>query len=264
MFPDVFRLAADKDGTVQAHSAVDGNSRRWGWGWLREPSSGSEWGQIGLLMGLLNNVSLINKKDSWVWDTSSGEAFSIKCIRQEIDSWGSDQAIEACFKWNSWATPKSNYLLWRAISGKVASKYALNQRGIPLQSIMSDRCGLKVETSDHVFVESLFAQSIWWNVFVWSKVPFPRNVATLRDLLKDILESPGNKTWMKLIYMVAAATVWRMWQARNNKTFEWVFVPVLRTVEFIKEDAFVWLKNRTKLPPLAWEKWIYFDVLDLL
>ncbi|KAM0052663.1 hypothetical protein Hdeb2414_s0007g00250751 [Helianthus debilis subsp. tardiflorus] len=31
-------------------------------------------------------------------------------------------------------------------------------------------------------------------------------------------------------------------------------------MEAIKEDAFVWISNRSKLPTLDWDNWMSFDV----
>ncbi|KAJ0441866.1 hypothetical protein HanIR_Chr16g0802681 [Helianthus annuus] len=60
------------------------------------------------------------------------------------------------------------------------------------------------------------------------------------------------------------AAVWRIWKARNEKVFEDNFIPILRTVEEIKEDLFLWICNRSNLKKPSWENRRFFDILDML
>ncbi|MFS7973280.1 putative RNA-directed DNA polymerase [Helianthus anomalus] len=264
LFPDLFRLAANKDGSVQSYSFSSNGSGRWGWQWIKNPSSQAEWDQVGAMMGLLNGVSLKSSVDQWVWENDTGENFSVKSIRKEIDSVSFQNTSELGFNWNSWATPKCNLLFWRALSGRVASKIELSKRGLPVHDVLCSRCGLKPETTDHVFADCMFAKSIWWNIFVWLKVPFPQDGSSFRAFVNALQESPGDKTWKKLVMMVAMATTWRVWQARNSKTFEGSFLPIAKSVDMVKEDTFIWLKQRSKLTSLNWDNWLLFDVVNLL
>ncbi|XP_021979962.1 uncharacterized protein LOC110876090 [Helianthus annuus] len=264
VYPDLYRLVAEKDASVKDNAIRDGGGCRWGWRWLRNSSTSAAWNQVTSLMGLLNGVQLNSARDTWVWENERGDGFSVKCIRREIDAASGQNSDEMEFKWNSWATAKSNFLLRRALFGKVASKVELGRRGVPLHDVTCDRCGLKAETSDHVFAECLFAKSIWWNVCAWLKVSFPHDCSMFRDLIKHLLDCPGDAKWRRLVLTVVMATVWRLWHARNTKTFEGTFIPVVKTVDLIKEDAFIWLKQRSNLLPLPWEKWLLFDVANIL
>ncbi|KAJ0466885.1 putative reverse transcriptase zinc-binding domain-containing protein [Helianthus annuus] len=215
-------------------------------------------------MGLLNGFRVKDTRDQWIWENDMGENFSVKSIRKEIDLVSGPDDFLADFKWNSWATPKCNLLLWRALAGRVASKTELCRRGLPMHDIICDRCGMKAETTDHVFVDCLFAKSIWWNVFVWLKIPFPSDCSSIRGIMKSLSDCPGDKTWKRLVLTVAMATTWRIWEARNMKVFDGTFMPIAKSVDLVKEDAFIWLKQRSKLSSLNWDKWLMFDVVDLL
>ncbi|KAJ0854819.1 hypothetical protein HanRHA438_Chr14g0666751 [Helianthus annuus] len=60
------------------------------------------------------------------------------------------------------------------------------------------------------------------------------------------------------------ATVWRIWLARNSNVSEGNFTPTRKAIEMIKEDAFLWISIRSKLPTPKSEKWLDFDLIDLL
>ncbi|XP_022024101.1 uncharacterized protein LOC110924400 [Helianthus annuus] len=167
------------------------------------------------------------------------------------------------FNWNIWAPPKANYLIWRALIGKIASKKGLIHRGISLADSLCPRCGLYDEDPDHIFVKCLWAKCIGWNILAWVRLNFIAS-NNLNDLLQLINRSPGDKVWKRVVYTVAIAMVWRIWIARNEKVFEDVFIPISKTVEQIKEDVFLWLCNRSKLKPPVWEKWKVFDILDMM
>ncbi|XP_035837051.1 uncharacterized protein LOC118484985 [Helianthus annuus] len=168
------------------------------------------------------------------------------------------------FFWNSWAPPKQNVLLWRAIWGSVASKSGLARQGVALPDTLCSRCGIQTEDPDHIFLNYLWARCIWWQVLTWMRINFPVNCSSLKDLIDILKESPGSKAWKRTVYTVGMAAVWRIWGARNLKTFEDSFVPVKKTVDLIKEDVFSWIINRTKLKALAWEDWMEFNIVNLL
>ncbi|KAJ0934872.1 putative reverse transcriptase zinc-binding domain-containing protein [Helianthus annuus] len=193
-----------------------------------------------------------------------GVKFSVNALRRELEKKGATNEEDFQFVWNMWAPLKCNYLLWRALQNRVASKMGLCHRGVSISDTHCERCGYEVETVEHIFVSCLFARSIWWNFFVWVRIPMPNTLNSLKEIIKTIQESPGSQRWKKIVYTAALATVWSIWAARNAKVFEGRFIPVRRMIEAIKEDAFVWISNRSKLPTLDWDNWVSFDVSSLL
>ncbi|KAF5812258.1 putative reverse transcriptase zinc-binding domain-containing protein [Helianthus annuus] len=148
--------------------------------------------------------------------------------------------------------------------GKVASRVGLSRRGVHLTDVSCPRCGLQDEDSDHIFVTCLWARSIWWNMLVWMRINFPADIISLEEFVSYLHNQPGGKRWKKIVYTVTLATVWRIWKARNEKVFEDRFIPVQTSVELIKEDAFLWLGNRSKLQLTDWIKWKSFDISEVL
>ncbi|MFS7958148.1 putative reverse transcriptase zinc-binding domain-containing protein [Helianthus anomalus] len=154
--------------------------------------------------------------------------------------------------------------MWRALLGCIASKEGLARRGISLPDVVCPRCSLDTESVDHIFIKCLWARSIWWNVLAWLRIRFPAQCESLTDLVKYVKDCPGSVRWKRLVSTVVIATVWRIWIARNSKVFEDLFIPIMKTVEFIKEDAFLWISNRAKNMEPSWGKWLMFDVVDLM
>ncbi|XP_022014398.1 uncharacterized protein LOC110913887 [Helianthus annuus] len=100
------------------------------------------------------------------------------------------------------------------------------------------------------------------NILLWRALL--GRIASKEELVKYVKDCPGSATWKRLVSTVVIATVWRIWSARNSKVFEDIFIPIMKTVEFIKEDAFLWVSNRAKNMKPTWEKWVLFDVVDLM
>ncbi|KAJ0599187.1 putative RNA-directed DNA polymerase [Helianthus annuus] len=214
--------------------------------------------------GLDVNQNLVECNGCWKWRSSSDDTFSVKQLRCDLEkSLGPDLGCIDGFEWNNWAPPKANYLLWRATLGKIACRVGLMHRGIALQDVSCPRCGLANEDSDHIFINCLWAKSIWWNVLSWVRIQFPVHCDTIAEFMSYVNQVPGGKVWKKLIRTIVMASVWRIWSARNSKIFEDKFIPIMKTVELVKEDAFLWITNRSNLNP-TWSNWRSFDTVGLL
>ena len=263
-FPNIFKLAKIKNALVLDNYNRNSGGIDWKWEWIREPRSIQELNSYASIMSRLNQITLGLVSDRWIWKNDMGAEFSTKNLRLDILAAEMGQDIGPNFKWNSWAPMKSNLLLWRAKMDRVASKIGLERRGIHSIDTICNRCGYCSESTDHLFVECLFARSIWWNVLVWMRVPWPTNCESLNDLVQLLLDSPGSKKWKRIVYTVVMATVWNIWLARNRMVFDGKFIPVRRSVEAIKEDSFMWVSNRSNLPQTSWEKWSEFSVSNML
>ncbi|XP_021991211.1 uncharacterized protein LOC110887966 [Helianthus annuus] len=235
-FPDLFNLAKRKNDSVASYLQSPVTNGFWSWDWVRAPESPSEWSSFATLMAMLQQVVFSGGKDCWAWQNDAGNPLEVKTVRmeimaKEIEQEGGDQAPGY---WNSWATPKSNYLLWRALLGKVASKVGLQKRGF------------------------------WWNVFIWIKVPLPQDMSKLGNIFTVLHNSPGCRRWKKLVMMIATATVWKIWHARNTKTFDGIFIPIRKMVDQLKEETYLWICHRAKIQVPKWEDWLDFNVTNAL
>ncbi|XP_022003558.1 uncharacterized protein LOC110901011 [Helianthus annuus] len=228
------------------------------------------WKDIGSIELALSKIG-INIKDKivhdetvWRWHEDPTGSFSIKHVRKDIEKAMLQESNDGyVYGWNNWATPKANYLLWRALLGKITSKVGLIHRGINLGDSLCPRCGLHDECPNHIFANCLWANCVWWNILTWVRISFI-NCDNLKDLIIYITQSPGDKVWKKAVYMIAIGTVWRIWWPRNEKLFKDNFIRINRLVELIKEDAYLWISNRSKLKSIKWESRKVFDILEVM
>ncbi|KAJ0915820.1 putative reverse transcriptase zinc-binding domain-containing protein [Helianthus annuus] len=75
----------------------------------------------------------------------------------------------------------------------MASTLALVARGMLIPSILCSRCGIAEESTDHVFVNCLWARSVWWNVFRWLKITTTYDDTSVNSLLEHVYAQVGSK-----------------------------------------------------------------------
>ncbi|KAJ0725104.1 hypothetical protein HanPI659440_Chr12g0455071 [Helianthus annuus] len=86
----------------------------------------------------------------------------------------------------------------------------------------------------------------------------------VEEVLEFVKSKTGSKTWKNVVGVVVFVTFWRLWKCRNGKRQQHNNIPAPKIVELIKEDAFFWIKNRSRFVCSSWEMWIDFNVCILL
>ncbi|MFS7907223.1 hypothetical protein Hanom_Chr01g00068751 [Helianthus anomalus] len=131
---------------------------------------------------------------------------------------------------------------------------------MPIPNILCSRCCLAEESTDHIFVNCLWARSVWWNVFRWLKITTIYDDSSVNNLLEHVNAQVGSKRWKKMPQMVTFGCLWTLWLARNEKEFNGNMMPVQKILELIKEETFMWVKSRAAGGVLDWKKWLEFDI----
>ncbi|MFS8020082.1 putative reverse transcriptase zinc-binding domain-containing protein [Helianthus anomalus] len=214
-------------------------------------------------MGVSLKENLVESDGRWKWRPEVDGTFLVKQVRLDLEMVNNDPE-HFIYGWNSWAPPKFNYLLWRAIFSKVASRVGLARRGVPIPDCSCPRCGLNAESPDHLFFNCLWSRSVWWNLLTWMRISFPIEISKFGDLIGFIQNKPGSAKWKRVVYTVALATCWRIWKGRNDMVFEGRFVLVSNIVEQVKEDVLLWVSNWSTVPKPSWEEWRSFDISVML
>ncbi|KAI3745447.1 hypothetical protein L1987_58559 [Smallanthus sonchifolius] len=191
------------------------------------------------------------------------KTFSTAKFRSQVEEQIGEKINVGRFKWNNWIPKKITYFAWRLLLGCIPSKGAMVHRGINIGDTTCGLCGYGTETTDHLAASCIMVKAIWWHIHVWLKIPFHGSATSGDDILEDLHKHNGSYQWKKVLEVVMFTTWWRIWKARNELIFERVPFSVIKVVEAIKEDAFVWLNHRSPIGNLDWERWCEFNLRDV-
>ncbi|KAJ0918826.1 putative RNA-directed DNA polymerase [Helianthus annuus] len=257
-FPALFNLEMDKMCTVADRLWNENHWPQWNWNWNRAPSSSAEIAELQQLIQYTSGVQCEDRRDRWVWDLDPNGLFSVRSIKNHVQN-HNRVAPQSIFKWNNWIPKKVGVVGWRAMVERLPTKVALLSKGIHPESVTCIFCNEQPETSEHIFVDCQFAQTVWTAIAQWCKVS-----AFYAFSLKDVLQVgeyvDGSAKRKKAIHAISLVYLWSVWRMRNEVIFQNASVSVQKVVEEIKRMSFQWVKYRSKEACLNWESWRRFNV----
>ncbi|XP_060180113.1 uncharacterized protein LOC132609918 [Lycium barbarum] len=118
---------------------------------------------------------------------------------------------------NNFGTPKWTFILYLALNKKLYTRDRLNKWNITDQ-IMCPLCESANESVEHVFFKCNYSTSVWKKLLGWL------------GYNRDAMEWTNEMTWLTaqvngraaqshMVRMVVAASVYYVWQERNNRVF---------------------------------------------
>ncbi|XP_021986989.1 uncharacterized protein LOC110883581 [Helianthus annuus] len=143
---------------------------------------------------------------------------------------------------------------------RLPTKSALRSRNIMVLSNLCVHCGNFVETCEHIFVTCQFAQVIWQNIADWCRIP-PIIAFDVKDLLDLHGGASNGRKKKKALHAVVLVTFWSLWKMRNETVFRQASPCTTKILDEIKALAYLWVKNRSKMAELTWEKWCRFEII---
>ncbi|XP_071718565.1 uncharacterized protein [Rutidosis leptorrhynchoides] len=136
---------------------VDGD---WQWVWSRGNIGNRNCASLDLLHATLQQVSISDRDDSWLFDCSSDGVFTVKSARETIDSillpLSSSRTV-----WFKFIPRKVNNFLWRLNLNSLSVRWNLSAKDVEISTIVCPTCNNEIETRDHLFLECQFAKEIW-------------------------------------------------------------------------------------------------------
>ncbi|XP_021990863.1 uncharacterized protein LOC110887593 [Helianthus annuus] len=256
-------MAKDKEVKVSQCLKEDRSSRTWTWEWNREKRNEQEQQQHLELERILADCKTENKEDTWRWRTRRSEEISVALLRDEISKNSLDERDTPWKHWNKWVPPKVKLFIWRAIKRGIVVKVELARRGIQLEDRLCARCKSEEESVDHLLINCLKTRAVWWSIMIWLKLPILENITSSEEIFDKIEAYSGSKEWKKLIKAIAMTTLWQIWKSRNDVEFNRKEGMVTNLVDEVKELSFLWIKERSKLKTLVWERWKDFNIRDV-
>ncbi|KAJ0917919.1 putative reverse transcriptase zinc-binding domain-containing protein [Helianthus annuus] len=258
-FPNLFRLELDKCCKVKERVVVPESNPSDSWKWRSVPNNTVELAEWDSLCGLLEEVSLADKRDKWVWLGESDGEFSVGSIKRLMDS-NFDFSSRFVWEWSSWIPLKCNLFAWRAELNRIPTRVELSKRNIMVQDSSCPLCLSADETVDHLFTACSFITALWSKVSSWCKTPF-LVAFSFRDIVEAHL-SCGLAGKSKVAYHgVVLLLCWRVWKARNEVVFSGKPPNVEDVFSDIRSLGYLWFKYRSKHRECSWSDWCKFVIM---
>ncbi|XP_022041996.1 uncharacterized protein LOC110944652 [Helianthus annuus] len=210
------------------------------WKWRRLPNTDIEEEQLEDCVQLIEGIALGANNDPWVWDSASGEDFSMFQVRKWL---GSDRSVQlaSAFEWCKWLPIKCNVFMWRMLMDRIPTKKALQRRGIDCGDLRCKFCNEQEDCIDHIFTACMLTCGVWNGIASW------------------IYSSSGwSKAKKSALHGVLILTCWRIWKARNDLIFRDIRWNVVEIVSDIKALGFIWFSSRFNKGLLGWKDWLLF------
>ncbi|KAJ0855549.1 putative reverse transcriptase zinc-binding domain-containing protein [Helianthus annuus] len=133
-------------------------------------------------------------------------------------------------------------------------------RRVPIPSDRCMMCNNGIESADHLLITCEFAQQVWTAVSLWIKVPLPRYLLSVVELLEFVKNIGLKGIKRKTIYLVVATVSWSLWLARNETIFKNKVYQVFKVNGDIKVLSYLWITSRAATIKLEWPIWREFSL----
>jgi hypothetical protein len=264
LFPRLFSLSSQKDGTVKDMYERVGDSLQWRFNWRRRLFRWEE-ELVNELHTLLEQVRVSEEEDCWWWLPDPDGVFSVKSCylhlskelfdESEIDG-SLIQVLEHI--WSSPAPSKIIAFSWQLLHNRIPTRDNLMRCGIIRDANLSDCvvCEGVRESSTHLFLHCQYAAQIWGEIFKWLGV-----ILVMPDSLQCFFEyfsgfARSNKA-RKGFHLVWHTALWLIWKVRNDVIFNNVAKNALECAEDIKVLSWKWSAHKLKISPCLYYEWCW-------
>lgn len=195
------------------------------------------------------------EKDSWRWVHDNDGRFSVRRLKELLDSrllGNEDEVMETT--WCNYVPKKVRIFLWRLRRGKLPVRFILDKLGIDMHSTLCPSCDDEVESIDHCFVKCKYAKLVWDKVYNWwGKGNVLAN--NVNEMLDTSIDGSNRNAWCMVWKVVVWCTCYFLWKNRNEKVFRPNKKGVMDVFFEVQLNTFFWLKHRVKNFNVGWEVW---------
>jgi len=190
LYPRLYSLSCDKGKTVGEVGRWEEDRWRWGLNWRRDRF---QWvsNLESELLSILSMATMCKEApDHLIWRGDPKGMFTVMTIMtNHVDTRG------GVFNslWQAKAKPKVLTTPWRILLDKVPTRANLIRRGVIVNLIMCPLCNLSEETSQHLFLDCVFAQRVWSRCYRWIGVLGAQNKGIQNHLMNSYLIHLSNK-----------------------------------------------------------------------
>ena len=219
-FPRLYSISLDKGKLV-------GELGRWeelGWSWrLRWRRARFEW-EKSMEADLMNLITgkIANKEseDSIVWSGDTEGIFSVKSAYLTLCN-SPNGVLHNVYSllWQAKAKRKEVCTAWRALLGRLPTYDNLIRRGLVVNSSLCVLCKAAEESTQHIFINSIFAQRVWFLCFRWIgilSVQHKEIINHFESFHLIHLSIKQNQVWKGLWIVIVRS----IWDQRNLVVFK--------------------------------------------
>jgi hypothetical protein len=262
-FPRLFGSSVQQNEVIHNMGRWEDGIWRWELGWRRHFFVWEN-EQLIELRGVLDNITLSEAGDSWIWRPNVGEGFSVKSLYVWLDVLLVPREVVTSLEafsfrtiWKGAVPSKVSALVWQLFLNRIPTKDNLRRRHI-LSNDESDcvMCTGSTETATHLFMHCDFAAQIWYCVCRWlgMEIVLPPDPMMLYGMM---LHSGKNKRLKKGFSTVWLTVIWVVWKMRNERVFNNGNGAVADAMDLIQRLSWQWfLNNSAKRSCLLYE-WIW-------
>ena len=152
---------------------------------------------------------------------------------------------------------------WRILLDRIPTRQNLVVRGIMVNSPLCVLCNQLVETTQHLFLDCIFAYRVWMLCYTWIGVMGAHN----RDLCNHFLNfhlfnlnEKQNQVWKG----VWVANLRCIWEHRNNVIFKQGVPDHEEAFQAAQLMSWLWLKHRKGSFSYAFSDWLLNPIQCML
>lgn len=177
-----------------------------------------EWRNIYPFLFLSPPPALGENRDTTQWlENGNRTMFSVKAVLGSITP-NLPDVLWGDLVWFSQTIPRPSFLLWLVIKDKLKTQDKLTKWGVKT-GLKCTFCNVVQDSRDHLFFQCAYPFQIWDFVKQFARMDHAPNDFT--NILQFMLQRPVNKTaWSIIQRLVLGASVYYVWQERNNRIFK--------------------------------------------
>jgi hypothetical protein len=260
-FPRLFTVSNMQDVVISDLGSWVDNQWIWDFQWRRNFFQWEQELNVQLIL-CIASFQPSDVDDVWLWRDNLEEGLTVKSCYNQLsgdtslnnltDTTGSFVFANV---WKCAAPSKVCAFSWLLLLDRIQTKDDLwRRRMIDDQQIMCVHCGVKTETSPHLFLHCDYAAKVWYEMMRWLGlvIVIPSNLLTSFAILVGCAKDKKAKKGLILIWN---AIVWVLWKHRNDRIFNDREMNIEELVDQIKLWSWRWFINRMAMGPCLLYEW---------
>lgn len=253
-FERLFSIILDKNGLISDIVKIRNGSVEREWNWRRTLFQW-ELERLMELQQLILNVGLKWARDGkWVWKKDLSGIYSVRSTYTwlRVSEFMGDEEFNRKL-WNSGAPLKVKAFVWKLAQDRILTSQNLLKRNLSVQNAQCRGCNKDhIETTNHLFFRCELFSAVWYECLHWWGFQSPLFDSCKVHYFHFLGILLGSKEQRDIWELVWYATIWVIWNARNELLFKEKQVVISELMEQIKLKTWLWVTAKSSYPYASW------------